>query len=93
MPDNNDTRFECAPNYSWRKLEDKVVILDTTSGDFFMLNETAGLIWEGIMAQEDRPALIRRVTTQYDVSEEDCDRDVETLIAQFISDGFLSSPA
>lgn len=84
-------RYMCSDRYAWRKLESEVVILDTISGNYFLLNETASLVWEELNSQNEPREIGLKLAQEYDVPEEKARQDVEKLIQGFMTDGFLVS--
>jgi len=81
--------YACSSKYAWRKMEEKVLILDTTAGDYFLLNETASLIWEGLLSQQEPREICRTLVEAYELSEEKALRDVKELIQRLKAERFL----
>jgi hypothetical protein len=82
-------RYACASRYAWRTYKNEVVILDTVSGDYFLLNETASLIWEGLLSQQGPQEICQRMVQKYKVTEEKALQDLKQLIQRLGGDGFL----
>ncbi len=81
--------YKCASGFAWRVLDNKVVILDTGSGDYYMLNETASLIWEGVIAQQDSRKIVRKLIQEYQISEEKVLQDINRIINSLEAEGKL----
>jgi len=82
-------RYACASRYAWKTYKNEVVILDTTSGDYFLLNETASLIWEGLLSQQDPRGICHQLVQKYEVAEEKALQDMKALIQRLNAEGFL----
>lgn len=64
------------------KVGDEVVMLNLEKGRYHALDEIAGEIWE-LIAEPIRVAdLIAALLTEFDVSPEDCQRDVLSYLEQ-----------
>lgn len=82
-------RYACASRYAWRPYKDEIVILDTVSGDYFLLNETASLIWGRLLSQQEHQEICQTLVQKYNVSEEKALQDLKQLIRRLVADGFL----
>ncbi len=85
------SRYECAKKFAWRTIDEKVVILDTTSGDYFTLNETASVVWGVLMDGHGSAEAVDRLGSMFDVDSVCAANDAANLIASFTQDGFLVS--
>jgi len=81
--------YICPGKYAWRKMENEVVILDVSSGDFFVLNETASIIWEALMAQEEPEAISQRITEEFTIPANLALQEINEVLHRFKKDGFL----
>lgn len=81
--------YICPNKYAWRKLEGKVVILDTSSGEYYVLNETASLIWERLLSHQEPQEICQRLIQEYETSEERALQDMKELIQRLRADGLL----
>jgi hypothetical protein len=71
------------------QLGGETVVLHFDKGLYFGLNEMGTLIWNQVQqprkVQEIRDAILR----EYDVSVEQCDRDLFTLLGELAEEGLL----
>lgn len=82
--------YSCAERFAWRIIDEKVVILDTGSGDYYTLNETASAAWESLMGGCTAEETAQRLMTVFDVDAARAASDVSDLVASFERDGFLA---
>lgn len=82
-------RYICPEKYAWRKMENEVVILDVPSGDFFVLNETASIIWEALMTQEEPEEISQRITEEFTIPANLALQEINEVLHRFKKDGFL----
>jgi len=71
------------------QLDAETVVLDYDKGLYFGLNEVGTLIWNQVQqprkVQEIRDAILR----EYEVSNEQCERDLFTLLRQLSEEGLV----
>lgn len=75
--------------YAWRKLENNVLILDTHSGDYFVLNESGSEIWTGLMSDNRTEEIVTMMCDNFIVSQEDAFSDVKDFVESLHKDGIL----
>lgn len=73
-----------------RQVDDEIVILDVTSGQYFGLNDVGATIWEHLSDDCDRDDLIAVVLVTYDVSREQASLDVDELVQQLVDAGLIA---
>jgi Coenzyme PQQ synthesis protein D (PqqD) len=74
---------------TWRKVENRVVILDLDSSSYFALNETASAVWDSLEAGVTIDVLVERLLDQFEVEPEQARRDVIALLDQLEERGVL----
>jgi hypothetical protein len=72
-----------------RRVDDDVVILDITSGQFFGINDVGGLVWDLLEHDTTRNALVDAVTAEFDVDSQQAGDDIDALIAQLSNAGLV----
>jgi hypothetical protein len=65
------------------------VLVDLNTRQYFMLNETASLIWRGLTKRTPLGDIAREITDVYDVSLEHAQSSVETAVDQFLAHDLL----
>ena len=83
--------YELNPQYSWKKLAAGRIILDLEKGTYFTLNETAAVVWDGVMNGDGEEAIASSLTKQYAISLEQAKADVGGTISQLVQEGVLKA--
>ena len=81
--------YKISPRFSWKKLGTGCILLDLEKGSYFTLNDTASLIWDGVMRGLGEEAIAASVAAQYVISLEQARADVGGTIAQLVQEGVL----
>jgi len=74
-------------------LDDETIVMDIDSADFFSLNATAGAVWRLIDGTRDRDAIVAALAAEFAASPEEIGADVDALIGQLRTAGFLVGSA
>ena len=69
--------------------EDEGALLNLDRRELYILNATARLIIEAIESGVDEDAIVRRVTTEFEVDEGDCRADVEEFLKRLAAAGLI----
>ncbi len=83
--------YRICPRFSWKSLASGSVILDLEKGSYFTLNETAALIWAGIVDGQDAGAIAASLMESFDVTVERARRDTKNTIEMLLSEGVVES--
>lgn len=70
-------------------IDGEAVILETESGVYFGLNEVATYIWELLDEPRDLEELCEAVLSEYDVSRERCERDLQEVLRDLEGRGLV----
>ena len=70
-------------------LQDESVILDVQSGTYYGLNDVGASIWTLIQEPKAIANVQAAIMAEYEVSAEQCEQDVLTLVAQLIEIGLV----
>lgn len=80
----NTDRFLSAP------LEDDLVMMDLTTGDFIELNAVAAEIWNALESPSTLDALVVRLTEIFDVTPDQCSTDTLRCVEQGAATGLFT---
>ncbi|MGE3077102.1 MAG: PqqD family protein [Dehalococcoidia bacterium] len=72
-----------------RSAGDEMILLDLESGEYFTLNSVGAVIWKGLEAAMDLPALLSAVVEQFEVDEATAKSDIDEYIDSLISEGLV----
>jgi hypothetical protein len=67
------------------------VLVDLNTKQYFQLNETASLIWRGLLKGTSADDIARELTVAYDVTLEHARSSVEAAIARFSGHHLVNS--
>ena len=67
------------------------VLVDLNTKQYFQLNETASLIWRGLVRGAPIAEIAREMTQVYDVTPEHAQSSVEAAVARFTAHRLLNS--
>lgn len=71
-------------NISWKQLGDRVVAVDTNSGDYFTFNDVASTIWLAINENKTIDEIVALIIDDYDISDaEKVRQDIDNQLAQW----------
>jgi hypothetical protein len=84
-----DTPAAIHPQVAAAAMQDCELILLADTGEALVLNESAALVWQGIEAGEDVPALTSRLTTHYAVAPETACEDVTAFLQTLAEAGAI----
>lgn len=77
MPlDENDivlnTLLERDPTQAFSKIDDEVVMLSQTKGEYYALNTVGSRIWELIHEPVRVKTIVEQLTNEYEIGSEEC---------------------
>ncbi|HEX5703723.1 MAG TPA: PqqD family protein [Pyrinomonadaceae bacterium] len=58
------------------------ILVDLNTKKYYQLNETATLIWKGLANKAPIVEIAKRLTTSYEVTPEDAQRNVQAIVQQ-----------
>ena len=76
--------------YAWKMLEEKALVLDTHTGDYFVLNGSGSVIFRGLMNKKGSAEITEDLCRNFMVSEEEASTDVNAFIEKMSGDGILT---
>ncbi|HVZ76996.1 MAG TPA: PqqD family protein [Gemmatimonadaceae bacterium] len=85
-----DSRVAAAPDQLSTQLSGETVILALQSGQYFGLDPVGTYIWEFLREPRRVHEVVAHVVSRYDVSDEQCTRDVLALMGELASHGLVT---
>lgn len=83
--------MKIAQNISWKKLQDKVVAVNLTTGTYYTMNVVASTVWnllaDGLSTQE----IALKLSEEYDQSQESILNDVNDQIEYWVKENLLET--
>ncbi len=81
--------FKRTENISETTIDDEVVVMELTNGDFFSLTDTALEIWHLIDGTRDSAGIIAELAAKFAASPEEIAGDVQDFVDQALAAGLL----
>ncbi len=81
--------FKTPDNYSWRDVNDELVVLNLQSGEYFTFNAVGRLIWLSLNDGKTVEEIAHTVVAEYATSEEKAVADVKAFITNLVSEKLL----
>ena len=81
--------YKAPDNYSWRDVNNELVVLNLQSGEYFTFNNVGRLIWLSVNDGKTVNEITRSVVEQYATTEEEAVADVKAFISNLLSEGLL----
>lgn len=72
--------YKLTSEYVWKEIGQQVVVLHFDSGAYWTLNDTGSLIWKSIVAGKAVDEITDRVATEYDISRDAAQADVQSFL-------------
>jgi len=82
--------YRIPDHITWKTLGQGVVLLDLNTSRYYTLNETASLIWQGIMEQKNEDQITEFILDSYNCQKDQCRADVIKQIDYLLSEGLVS---
>ena len=88
MPDRTP-KSVANPDMVYTRMDDETIVLDTRTLNYFSLNETGRLIWDGILAGTSSDDLVTAFTDMYDVSREDAATHIQAFLVELAEERII----
>ena len=82
--------FQPAPTILSRRLGGEWVLVELASGELFTLNETAGCLWEALLAGGSVEDAVRTLVQRFEVDDAAALAEAEAMIQRLIDLGCLA---
>ncbi|MCE5324342.1 PqqD family protein [bacterium] len=80
---------EVAPNATWKELDGSIVVVNTVSGAYYCLNESAAVIWQDVAAGKDNNSIIEHLSGVYEVDPTMVAADLQKSIDYWIQENLI----
>jgi len=77
------------PDVPSTEMNGEHVVMDLTSGTYFSLQGTAGVIWQMLSGPQTEVELIAQLAKQYQIDETVCQRDTRPFLEQLRVKGLI----
>jgi hypothetical protein len=84
-------RLGKSEHVTWKKLgEDRSLILDLNSGQYFSLNETATAIWQSVVSNKSHLEIAKDVSERFEIDTVALEGDIQEVVGFFMNKGIVS---
>ncbi len=73
----------------YQRTGNAMVLLDSSKGQYFELNDTAACAFQALLDSPDLAAACNALTAEFDVSQNQAERDLKNLIEELTAAGLL----
>lgn len=81
--------YRASDKASWKEMEGLVIVVDTDTGSYYSLNETASAIWSEIALGKSPAETAEAVSARFEVDAETLDNDINSCIQEWINEGLI----
>jgi hypothetical protein len=85
------SQYRMSPRFSWKKLAAGFVILDLEKGNYFTLNDTASVIWSGLLDGKAEDAIAGMLVESFDVPLPRAKEDTRDTLSMLVKEGVVES--
>lgn len=82
--------MKISENISWKLLQDKVVAVNLTNGNYYTMNPVACSAWKLIADGKTDEEIIDAICEEYDVDRTTAAADVQEQLSYWKSEGMLT---
>lgn len=83
-------KIEISSEVLTQEVDGETVILDLKSESYFGLDEVGTRIWQLLQEQEDIETITETMLNEYDVEEEQLEKDIQNLLTQLDKAGIVT---
>jgi hypothetical protein len=83
--------FRLEPDVVSRRLDDQTVLVNLRTNRIFELNRTGARLWDLLGEGSSESQIVERLLSEFDVSQEQLEREVRELIASLLDEGLIAS--
>ena len=84
-----DVPLKLSEHVHYVRLDDQVIVADMRSGDYLGLDGAGARAWELIGSRAARGAILKRLSTEYDVAPDVLRRDVDQFLQDLLRRGLI----
>lgn len=85
----DDVPLVVGEDVTWQEVDDLVVLLVLTSGEYFRLDEVGSRAWVVLLERRTVAATVAALESEYDVTPEQLLQDVRRLVDDFLEVGLV----
>jgi len=83
--------YSLNPDVVFKRLEDRMVLVDLKSNQIFELNSTGARVWELLQEGVSVDTLIDRLKAEFEADPATLRTEIESLLSDLLSEGLIAS--
>jgi len=83
--------YSLNPDVVFKRLEDRMVLVDLKSNQIFELNSTGARVWELLQEGVSVDTLIDRLEAEFEADPATLRTEIESLLSDLLSEGLIAS--
>lgn len=85
-----NTRLVRRSDVMTAEMDGSIVTMDIVTGKYYNFGETGGAIWNLLEEEKTLKEVVTILTAEYSISEEECQKGVESFLDTLISRGLVT---
>ncbi len=81
--------YTICEDFTWRDVNDEVVVLNVKSGEYFTFNDVGRFVWKAISSGKNVDESVRMVVDEYDVEPEKAASEIRDFIRNIVAQKML----
>lgn len=74
---------------SWKKLEEKCILLHLISGNYYTLNKIGRFLWESLDGVKKLEEICEEIVAHYHIDQETVQKDISEIIQDLYKEGLI----
>lgn len=84
-------KIKRSKSVTWRKLGDKIILLDLNKGDYYSFDGTALDIWKLCTGKYTSEEIIKKIAAKYRAKSSKCRSDIQKFLCLLSKKGFINA--
>ena len=84
-----DVPLKLSEHAHYVRVDDQIIVADMRSGDYLGLDGAGARVWELIGSRAARGAILKRLSSEYDVAADVLRRDVDQFLHDLLKRGLI----
>ncbi len=84
-----DSTIVINPDAVYSDIEDEMVILNPTNGEYYGLNPVGAVVWKAAQSPVKVSVVRDAILNSFEVSPEECERDLLELLEDMLGQGLI----
>lgn len=85
----NSINISKTPELVSTMMDDEMVLLNTDTGEYFVLNKVGALIWEQLENAMENSQIINEITGKFEVTREQAEHDFKVFLNELEEKGLI----